>query len=279
MLSENENEICLWCQDSLSDERPVIELTTEDFKLVFKHDATCKKIHWACFQDYQQKRANHLPEHGRAQANEHEFQDQRSGAHIRVREPRLFVRFLLHYFGPANQNIHIGMRNVQSTTIWSNLPSIARTYVQMSQTFPVSTQFAHQSISAQPLQHPTNAPAHFSRAMQAQHLHHLPVLPTNFSSQSLHPFVPLFLPQGVPLQSTINLQNTFNLQNSFTPYANVNFPGSIGTTHMGGNHRPVQVQRNVYPNVHSLTCQASSAGTYGSGVSVVTHTYSSAVYQ
>jgi len=165
----------------------------------------------------------------------------------------------------------------------NNLSSITRTSVQSSHSFSVPTQFVHQSLSGQPLQHQAAFPAQLSqsRSIQMQHLHHPLVPPASFSSPPLlHP-LSLFLPQGVPLQSTINLQSTLNLQNRFAPYNNphANFPGFIGTTHIDGNHRPVLVQRNIYPNVHTLTCQASSAGTYGSGFSVVTHTYSSAVYQ
>jgi len=65
-----EDDICLWCQDSLAEHGLVIELTTEDFKQMFKHDASCKIIHYACFKDYQKKRAKDSSENEQKRASE-----------------------------------------------------------------------------------------------------------------------------------------------------------------------------------------------------------------
>jgi len=65
-----EEDICLWCQESLAQHGLVIELTAEDFKQMFKHDATCKKIHYACFKDYQKKRAKDSAENEQKRATE-----------------------------------------------------------------------------------------------------------------------------------------------------------------------------------------------------------------
>lgn len=65
-----EDDICLWCQDSLAQHGLVIELTTEDFKQMFKHDASCKIIHYACFKDYQKKRARDSAENEQQRATE-----------------------------------------------------------------------------------------------------------------------------------------------------------------------------------------------------------------
>jgi len=66
-----EDDICLWCQDSLSAQGLVIELTTEDFKEMFKYDASCKIIHYDCFQDYKEKRAKDDLENEQIRASEH----------------------------------------------------------------------------------------------------------------------------------------------------------------------------------------------------------------
>jgi len=67
-----EDDICLWCQDSFSAHGGlVIELTTEDFKEMFKHDASCKIIHYNCFKDYQRKRAKDALKNEQPQASEH----------------------------------------------------------------------------------------------------------------------------------------------------------------------------------------------------------------
>jgi len=65
-----EDDICLWCQDSLAEHGLVIELTAEDFKEMFKHDASCKIIHYACFKDYQKKRAKDSLENEQNRASE-----------------------------------------------------------------------------------------------------------------------------------------------------------------------------------------------------------------
>jgi len=65
-----EDDICLWCQDSLAQHGLVIELTTEDFKQMFKHDASCKIIHYACFKDYQKKLAKDSAENEQKRAPE-----------------------------------------------------------------------------------------------------------------------------------------------------------------------------------------------------------------
>jgi len=67
-----EDDICLWCQDSFSAHGGlVIELTTEDFKEMFKHDASCKIIHYNCFKDYERKRVKDDLKNEQPQASEH----------------------------------------------------------------------------------------------------------------------------------------------------------------------------------------------------------------
>jgi len=84
-----EDDICLWCQDSLTQHGLVIELTTEDFKQMFKHDANCKIIHYACFKDYQKKRAKDEAE------NEQKRTTERPERPTRSLNARLWLRTLL----------------------------------------------------------------------------------------------------------------------------------------------------------------------------------------
>jgi len=65
-----EEDMCLWCQDSLAQHGPVIELTSEAFKQMFKHDASCKIIHYSCLKDYLKKRAKDSAENEQKQATE-----------------------------------------------------------------------------------------------------------------------------------------------------------------------------------------------------------------
>jgi len=111
-----ENEICLWCQDALTGHGPVIELTTDDFKLIFKHDAKCKKIHRKCLSDYQYKRAKNMSEdeqkreHG---LSEPEF-NERTG-HLIIRVSPLWFRNLIAVLNIRNASVHLGIRGVVHT--------------------------------------------------------------------------------------------------------------------------------------------------------------------
>lgn len=66
-----EDDICLWCQDSLSAQGLVIELSSEDFKEMFKYDCSCKIIHYDCYQDYKKKQAKDDLENEQQRASEH----------------------------------------------------------------------------------------------------------------------------------------------------------------------------------------------------------------
>jgi len=92
-----EDDICLWCQDSLAQHGLVIELTTEDFKQMFKHDASCKIIHYDCFKDYQKKRAKDSLENEQKRASEQEHrstQNDRSSPIDRARWLRVLFAAL-----------------------------------------------------------------------------------------------------------------------------------------------------------------------------------------
>jgi len=288
---DSENEICLWCQDSLSGQGPVIELTTDVFKLMFKHDASCKIIHWACFQDYQQKRANELTNNEQMQANDQsDYLDQRAGLLTSGIEPTHWMRILFQYARPSSSQV-VGVRRVYSTTtIWpepsqlctlnrgrtmvgmeqyhpNSMPSYPRGGAPPPQTFPMQqTQFSRRSLPPpQPLHHPSIGHAQFSRQPPLQPLHHSPTIPAHFSPQPYMP--PSFQPRGAPSALTFH--------NRFAPYPHPQgyYTGAIN--HVAEPQRHFHVQRNMYPSVYTITCQSSSTGAYTRSVSVITHTHSS----
>lgn len=270
----SDNDICLWCQDSLSGPGgPVMELTTEEFKLMFKHDATCKIIHRACHLDYQQKRANQQTDEPMQTAEQPDPLDQRPE---RIRVRLQYVRY--------QQNIRVRMRRVQSTTtIWmpefctsnrgptmqefynhnsGTVPSFPRITVPASRTFPFASQ----------LSQPVNAGyVPFPRALSPEPLHLAPTVPVQFAPR---PFLPSFEPIGPPLQLAPSLHNRF------VPYSNSlgYFTAPLNANHVAENQRHFHVQQNGYRCGYTVTSQSSSIGYSRGGVSVVTHTHSRAGY-
>jgi len=274
-----ENEICLWCQDSLKGQGPVMELTTEDFKVMFKHDATCKIIHCACFQDYQEKRAKEVSddEQKRSHGQSDSDSDQRPGPHPGRLERPQWWRILIDALSNQHTTVRLGIRGLpRTTTNWleppqlcnlnrgqgmarrvgveqyyqSNSPSFPRAPpIQPPQTLTMPMQYSRRSLAPQPPQRPA-APVQFSRRHEGW----------------------LFQPRGALLQST----PTFHSR--FAPYNNPQgcFSGPLNSSPLAETHSHFQVQQNLYPITYALPQQ--STGTYWS-YSVVTHTQSSAGFQ
>jgi len=275
-----ENEICLWCQDSLKGQGPVMELTTEDFKLMFKHDATCKIIHCACYQDYQEKRAKEVSddEQKRAHGQADSDLNQRPGPHPgRLERPHWWRILIAALSNQHTTTVRLGIRGIpRTTTNWlepsqlcnlnrgqamarrvgmeqyyqSNSPSFPRAPpIQPPQTLTMPMQYTRRSVPPQPTQRPV-APVQFSRRHEGW----------------------LLQPRGTLLQSTPTFHNRFapynNPQGCFTPPFN---SGQMAETH---NH--FHLQQSLLPITYALPQQA--AGTYWS-YSVVTHTHNSAGYQ
>jgi len=277
-----ENEICLWCQDSLKGQGPVMELTTEDFKLMFKHDATCKIIHCACFRDYQEKRAKEVSddEQKRSHGQSDTDSDLRPGPHPGRLEHPHWWRILIAALSNQHSTVRLGIRGLpRNTTNWleqsqlcnlnrgqamarrvgmeqyyqSNSPSFPRAPpIHSPQTLTMPMQYSRRSVAPQPSPRPPAppTPVQYSRRQEGW----------------------LFQPRGAPLQSA----PTFH--NRFAPYNNPQgcFSGPLNSAHMAETHSHFQVQQNLCPITYALPQQ--STGTYWS-YSVVTHTHNGAGFQ
>jgi len=274
-----ENEICLWCQDSLKGQGPVMELTTDDFKLMFKHDATCKIIHCACYRDYQEKRAKEISddEQKRAHGPSDPESNQRPGPYTGRLERPHWWRILIAALSNQHTTVRLGIRGIPMTTAnWleraqlcnvnpgqamarregmvqyyhSNSLSFPRApQIQPPQTLTMPMQWSHRPLQPQLSQH-TSAPVQFSRQHEGW----------------------LLPPRGTVFQST----PTFH--NRFVPYNNPQacFSGPLDSLPLGDSSSHFQVQQNIYPIAYALPLQAT--GTYWS-YSVVAHTHNSAGLQ
>jgi len=273
----SENDICLWCQDSLEGQGAVMKLTTEEFKLMFKHDAACKMIHHACYQDYQEKRAKEISddEQKRANGQSDPDLDRRPEPNPGRLERPHWWRILIAAL--SNQHdVHLGIQAMpRTTTNWlepselcninrgqamaqqvgmelyyqSNTPSFPRAGpIQPSQTLTMPMRYSSRSLPPQPTQHPS-APVQYLRPHEGW----------------------LLQPQGAQLQSAPTLHNRFALYNNHQGC----FSGPLNSSHLADTLNHLPVQQNLYPVTYALPQQCSA--TYWSYS--VTHTYNSAIYQ
>jgi len=279
-----ENEICLWCQDSLKGQGPVMELTTDDFKLMFKHDATSKIIHCACYRDYQEKRAKEISddEQKSAHGQSDPVSDQRRGPRTgRIERPHWW-RILIAALSNQHTTVRLGIRGVPRTTAsWLEraqlcnvnprqaIPAMAR-QESMEQYYHSNSLYLPRASPIQPPQ-TMSVPVMWSRRSIPPQPSHLPSAPVQISRPHEGWLVP---PQG---QRTV-FQSTQAFRNRFAPFNNPQgcFLGPLDSRQMADATSHFQVQQNLYPIAYTLPQQAT--GTYWS-YSVVSHTHNSAGLQ
>jgi len=267
-----ENEICLWCQDTLKGWGPVMELTTEDFKLMFKHDATCKIIHCACYHDYQEKLNKEAAdeEQKRSQGQSEPDLDQRSGSHTGYHERPHWWRILI----AALSNQHLserGMRRIPrinsnwldtpyiSDLDWGQAMAMARLmgmehyYQRMApslrtvppvpfQTFPVPMQYSQ-------------------RYLPPQHTQRLPA-PVQYVRRDEDWSFP-------PRRTTLQSSPTFH--NRFTPHTNRErcIDGPFNSRQMTQTHN--NYHQNLTPMAYAL--RQHPTGTYRSNLNGLFHSF------
>jgi len=280
-----EDEICLWCQDALAGHGPVIELTTNDFKYMFKHDAKCKKIHRDCFLDYQQKRAKNISEDEQKRAHglsEPVFNH--ITGHIIIRVHPAWFRDIIEVLSFRNATVHLGIRRFSSeTSVFrerhhyctshrrqpiqgsngmgrqynrSNTAVFRRTPPQMHQTntavFRRTHPQMHQTLPT-PMQYSRQpSPPHFTRNPSPMHV--------QFQRQTLQPSTEqLYQAQGTRPQPTQAFQNRFSPYTSPQGYFNGHAanPGQIA-----GNNNYIPERQNIYSHPHPFHHNPNMFGTW-----------------
>jgi len=258
-----ENEICLWCQDALTGHGPVIELTTDDFKNMFKHDAKCKKIHRKCLSDYQYKRAKSMSED--EQKREHGFSEpefnQRTG-HFIIRVSPWWFRNFIAVLSIRNASVHVGIQRVTHTSHVAFWPEHSR-YCTSNQRRTIARPIGIE-------QHYHNTTPIFWRPVVPAHQ----TLPTRwtiprqtstlqFRHQQSTPIQfrrPSFPPSTEQLfQNQVNsLQPTWGYYDRISPYTST--PGYFFTGFVDrvGNNIYVQMQPIIHSNPYAFYHQPSS---------------------
>jgi len=267
-----ENEICLWCQDSLKGWGPVMELTTEDFKLMFKHDATCKIIHCACFHDYQEKRDKEAAdeEQKRSQGQSEPDLDQRPGQHTGNHERPHWWRILIAALSNQHSSDR-GMRGIpRINSNWLDTPDISDLDWGQAMAMARLVGMEHYYQRMAPSLH-TGPPIPFQT---------LPV-PIQYSQRSLPPQPTQHLPAPVqyvrryedwsfpPRRTTLQSAPTFH--NRFTPHTHpercINGPFNSRQMTQTRNH----FQPNLTPMAYALPQHPT--GTYWSNLNGLLHSF------
>jgi len=265
-----EDDICLWCQDSLSAHGLVIELTTEDFKEMFKHDARCKIIHYGCFKDYQKKRAKDALENEQKRASEHtEHRPARNDRSTPIDRSRL-LRVLFAVLRNQTTEIRLvaptWLGSVQDLQyIWALQLHIAAALWQESESCPPYF-YLLPRVPAIPHEYLHHSSPRFPRAPAR--------FPQEFEMSMLYPSYQ----QQTIRQPLVQSHRTFApIYSRFVPYADSHgyFPGN--PTPIPENHMYSHEWQGIPPGT-CVPIQLSPAETYNM-YSTLTHTRSNAGYQ
>jgi len=265
-----EDDICLWCQDSLAEHGLVIELTTEDFKQMFKHDASCKIIHYACFKDYQKKRAKDSLENEQKRASE---QTERPSL-----PPDRSRWFRVLFAALSNQTAEIRLAAPAWPGPLPDLPYFCALQVHIASPVWQGPEIYHPYLCSLPrgrTMFRPMGPEHYFLDNSPSSIRAPVPFPQQFEMPMSQPsFQPRLSSQPLVQPDRILPPHVYN---RFTPYTDSQCYFSGNSHQMAENSMYFPEQQGLPPN----TCnprQLSPAGTYNS-YSAVTHTRSIPGYQ
>jgi len=263
-----EDDICLWCQDSLAQHGLVIELTTEDFKQMFKHDASCKIIHYACFKDYQKKRAKDSAENEQNRTTE---PTERSSSSL---DGPLWLRTLFAVLSTEAAEIRL------AAPAWPlpvpDLPYICEFQLQIAAPAWPGPELYHSHLCVLPSRRRAvvrpSGPEHYFRNNSAS------VPRAHLRSQQ--PYEMQFFHPALPSQPFS--QPVVHADRSMPPFYNRFVPYTHPQCYFNGNPTPM-IENQIYFQGQSrpsycIPRHVSPTGTYSS-YSVATHSHSVAGYQ